>query len=303
MTLLKRPQTARTSNKCKTNIVVIGKNGQLAWELAQFTDTHTTITCLGRKEIDISCEQSINEALTKYQANAVINASAYTAVDQAESDKESAYKINAIAVKNLASACKKLTLHLVHISTDFVFNGDKGSPYLPHDPIEPLGVYGASKAEGEKAINTIIPDDSCIIRTSWVYSTHGNNFVKTMLILMAEKPELGIISDQIGSPTYAKTLAKVCLMASKNKVAGIHHWTDAGVASWYDFAVAIQELALAKGLLDKAIPIKPINTTDYPTPAARPSYSVLDKTSCVEVFAELPLVHWRHQLSNMMDIL
>jgi len=149
MTLLKRPQTARTSNKCKTNIVVIGKNGQLAWELAQFTDTHTTITCLGRKEIDISCEQSINEALTKYQANAVINASAYTAVDKAESDKENAYKINAIAVKNLAKVCQKLSLHLVHISTDFVFNGDKGSPYLPHDPIEPLGIYGASKAEGE----------------------------------------------------------------------------------------------------------------------------------------------------------
>ena len=124
-----------------------------------------------------------------------------------------------------------------------------------------------------------------------------------MLILMAEKPELGIISDQIGSPTYAKTLAKVCLMASKNKVAGIHHWTDAGVASWYDFAVAIQELALEKGLLEKSIPIKPIRTADYPTPAARPSYSVLDKTSCNTVFADLPLVHWRRQLNDMMDML
>ncbi|PCI57696.1 MAG: dTDP-4-dehydrorhamnose reductase [Gammaproteobacteria bacterium] len=283
------------------NIIVIGHSGQLAWELAQLTNADTTITCLGREQIDITCQQSITDTLKKYQANAVINASAYTSVDQAESDKKNAYKINGIAVKNIANVCQKLSLHLVHISTDFVFNGDKGSPYLPHDTIEPLGIYGASKAEGEKAITQIIPNDSCIIRTSWVYSTHGNNFVKTMLRLMADKSELGVISDQIGSPTYAKTLAKVCLLASKNKVSGIHHWTDAGVATWYDFAVAIQELALEKGVLEKSIPIKPISTADYPTPAARPSYSVLDKSSCNDVFSDLPLVHWRSQLSDMMN--
>jgi dTDP-4-dehydrorhamnose reductase len=282
-------------------VIVIGKSGQLAWELAQLSDKNTKIVCLGRTEININCEQSIADVLTKHQANAVINASAYTAVDQAESDKNSTYKINAYAVKNLACVCKKLSLHLVHISTDFVFNGDKGSPYMPNDPIEPLGVYGASKAEGEQAIVDIIPKNSCIIRTSWVYSAHGNNFVKTMLRLMVEKSELGIISDQIGSPTYAKSLAKACLLASKNKVSGIHHWTDAGVASWYDFAVAIQELALEKGLLKKEIPINPINTADYPTPAARPSYSVLDKSSCSDVFTDLPLIHWRSQLSKMMN--
>lgn len=285
----------------RINIVVIGKSGQLAWELAQLANEEVNIICLGRNQIDISCEQSITNAFVEYQAHSVINASAYTAVDKAESDKENAYKTNAKAVENIAKACKALTLHLVHISTDFVFNGDKGSPYLTNDPIEPLGIYGASKAQGEQAINSIIPNNSCIIRTSWVYSTHGNNFVKTMLKLMAEKAELGIISDQIGTPTYAQNLAKACLLAARNKVCGIHHWTDAGVASWYDFAVAIQEIAIEKGLLNKAIPIKPIRTIDYPTPAARPSYSVLDKTSCNTAFADLPLVHWRTQLSNMLD--
>jgi dTDP-4-dehydrorhamnose reductase len=283
------------------NIVVIGKSGQLAWELAQLADEATKVICLGRDQIDISCEQSIINTLLKHQAHAVINASAYTAVDKSESDKENAYNVNSVAVENIARACKGLSLHLVHISTDFVFSGDKGSPYLTNDPIEPLGIYGDSKAEGEKAITSIIPNDGCIIRTSWVYSTHGNNFVKTMLKLMAEKTELGIISDQIGSPTYAQNLAKAWLLAVKNKICGIHHWTDAGVASWYDFAIAIQEIAIDKGLLNNIIPIKPIRTIDYPTPAARPSYSVLDKTSCNTVFADLPLIHWRTQLNKMMD--
>lgn len=283
------------------NIIVIGHNGQLAWELAQLSNENTVITCLGRNQIDINNEQSITEKLLAHQADAVINASAYTAVDQAETDEKNAYQTNAIAVKNLALVCKKLALHLVHISTDFVFNGAKSSPYLTTDPIQPLGIYGASKAQGELAIIDIIPKHSCIIRTSWVYSTHGNNFVKTMLRLMAEKSELNIISDQIGSPTYAENLAKACLLAAQGKVYGIHHWTDAGVASWYDFAVAIQEIAIEKGLLSHTIPIKPIRTQDYPTPAARPSYSVLDKTSCAASFSELPLMHWRTQLDKMLD--
>lgn len=289
-----------TQSNC-TNIVVIGKSGQLAWELTQLSDQETKIICLGRDQIDVFCEQSITNALLKHQAHAVINASAYTAVDKAETDEKNAYKLNSDAAKNLAQACKYLSLHLVHVSTDFVFNGDKGSPYLTDDPIEPLGIYGASKAQGEFAICNSIPQQSCIIRTSWVYSTHGNNFVKTMLKLMTDKPELGVISDQIGSPTYAKSLAKACLLAAKNKICGIHHWTDAGVASWYDFAIAIQEIAIEKGLLSNAIPIKPIRTIDYPTPAARPSYSVLDKTSCNTDFVDLPLIHWRTQLNKMMD--
>lgn len=281
-------------------IVVIGRNGQLAWELARLSSQDIELICLSREQIDISDKRVIKETLEKYQADAVINASAYTAVDLAETECEQAYLINATAVGHLAEVCAQLSLHLVHVSTDFVFGGEKGSPYLPTDPYEPLGVYGASKVAGEQLISKIIPEHSCIIRTSWVYSSHGNNFVKTMLRLMAEKPELAVISDQIGSPTYAKGLAQACLYAAVNKVAGIHHWSDAGVASWYDFAVAIQEIALATKILDKAIPIRAISTQDYPTPAKRPHYSVLDKTSLASAFPELPQVHWRVQLKAMI---
>ncbi len=282
-------------------IVVIGQSGQLAWELDRLKNDQVEIVCLSRKQVDITDKKSLKETLLQLGSQAVINASAYTAVDLAESEQEQAFLINAIAVGNLAEVCLELSLHLVHISTDFVFGGESGVPYLPTEPYAPLGVYGESKAEGEKLITQILPEQSCVLRTSWVYSSHGSNFVKTMLRLMAEKPELGVISDQIGSPTYAKGLAKACLAAAINKITGIHHWSDAGVASWYDFAVAIQELGLSHHLLDKAIPIKPISTKDYPTPAKRPSYSVLDKTSLADAFSELSQVHWREQLNEMLS--
>lgn len=283
------------------NIVVIGKNGQLAWELARLKNDKKNIICLSRTEVDITDKNSLKETIMQHSPDAVINASAYTAVDLAETEKEQAHLINATAVGNLADVCAQLSIHFVHVSTDFVFSGESGVPYLPNEPYAPLGVYGESKAQGEKLISQILSDQSCIIRTSWVYSSHGSNFVKTMLRLMAEKPELGVISDQIGSPTYAKGLAKACLAAAVNKITGIHHWSDAGVASWYDFAVAIQEVGVSKKLLDKVIPIKPITTKDFPTPAKRPHYSVLDKTSLADAFPGLSLIHWRAQLSEMMD--
>ncbi|AOW76459.1 NAD(P)-dependent oxidoreductase [Colwellia sp. PAMC 20917] len=284
-------------------IIVIGKSGQLAWELSQLSSVKHEIVCLGRKDINLNELLSVSETLKTHKAEAIINASAYTAVDKAESDIDNAYELNAKAVGHLAQACKLLSLPLVHISTDFVFHGDKGAPYLPNDKINPLGVYGASKAEGEQLITDIHPNNSAIIRTSWVYSTHGNNFVKTMLNLMNTKPELGIISDQIGSPTYAKGLAEACILALENKLVGIHHYTDTGVASWFDFAVAIQSIGFDLGLLDKKIPIKPISTSQYPTPAERPHYSVLDKSSLVNALPELSFVHWQTQLQTMMKAL
>jgi len=284
-------------------IIVIGKSGQLACELSQLSSAEHEVICLGRNDINITDISSIDTALKHHQAEAVINASAYTAVDNAESNSEDAYALNAQAVGNIANACKLLSIPLIHISTDFVFHGDKGSPYLPDDNINPLGVYGASKADGEKLITEIYPDNSAIVRTSWVYSTHGNNFVKTMLKLMSIKPELGIISDQIGSPTYAKGLAEMCVLALTNKLKGIHHYTDTGVASWFDFAVAIQYIGLELGLLDKKIPIKPISTSQYPTPAKRPHYSVLDKSSLVKALPDVSLKHWQEQLQNMMTAL
>ncbi|PRO72682.1 dTDP-4-dehydrorhamnose reductase [Alteromonas alba] len=278
-------------------LVVIGKSGQLAWEIARLVPE---AMCLGREDIDITSSEDIAAKLDKINPDAVINASAYTAVDKAESDEENAYLLNQTAVANLAQYCKSNNVFFVHVSTDYVFNGEKGSPYTVDDAIEPQGMYGITKAAGEAEVTSILPAASAILRTSWVYSSHGNNFVKTMLRLMAEKPQLGVIDDQIGSPTWAKGLARACVEAASHRTAGVYHWSDEGVCSWYDFAIAIQQLGLEKGLLQQAVPVKPIPSSAYPTPAKRPHYSVLDKTLTRETFTS-PLNHWREQLSAMMD--
>ena len=278
-------------------LVVIGKSGQLAWEIARLVPE---AVCLGRDDIDITSGEDIAAKLGLINPDAVINASAYTAVDKAESDEENAYLLNQTAVANLAKYCKSNNVFFVHVSTDYVFNGEKGSPYTVDDAIEPQGMYGITKAAGEAEVTSILPAASAILRTSWVYSSHGNNFVKTMLRLMAEKPQLGVIDDQIGSPTWAKGLARACVEAASHRTAGVYHWSDEGVCSWYDFAIAIQQLGLEKGLLQQAVPVKPIPSSAYPTPAKRPHYSVLDKTLTRETFTS-PLNHWREQLSAMMD--
>ncbi|MDO6536027.1 dTDP-4-dehydrorhamnose reductase [Alteromonas stellipolaris] len=280
-------------------IVVIGKSGQLAYELSCLLGEEAIY--LGRDDIDITRETDITETLGTIAPKIIINAAAYTAVDKAEEDFDLCHAINATAVENLAKYCKQSGAFLVHVSTDYVFNGHKGSPYLTDDTIEPQGVYGKTKADGEKALLELLPNSSCLIRTAWVYSSHGNNFVKTMLRLMADKPQLSVIDDQIGTPTWAKGLAEVCVSAAQNKTQGVYHWTDEGVASWYDFALAIQELGIEKGLLSSAIPVFPIPSSQYPTPASRPHYSVLDKTSTRDTFSSLNLTHWRTQLSAMMD--
>lgn len=280
-----------------STLVVIGKSGQLAWEIARLVPD---AVCLGRDDIDIKSTESIADKLDTLAPDAVINASAYTAVDKAESDEGNAYLLNQAAVANLANYCKANNVFFVHVSTDYVFNGKKGSPYTVDDTIAPQGMYGKTKAAGEAEVKSILPEHSAIIRTSWVYSAHGNNFVKTMLRLMAEKPQLGVIDDQIGSPTWAKGLAQACIEAATQQHAGVFHWSDEGVCSWYDFAVAIQQFGLEKGLLSEAVPINPIPSSAYPTPAKRPHYSVLDKTLSRETYTT-PLTHWREQLSAMMD--
>ncbi|WP_394228265.1 dTDP-4-dehydrorhamnose reductase [Pseudoalteromonas spongiae] len=278
-------------------IVVIGKSGQLAQELHLLD---SDLVCLGRNDINLLNKDDVFQTLDKFSPDAVINASAYTAVDKAETEEEQAFLINAEAVKFLAEYCEVKQCHLVHVSTDYVFKGDKGSPYLTSDNREPRGIYGASKAQGEQYLSSLVNTQACIIRTSWVYSSHGNNFVKTMLNLMSQKDELGVISDQIGTPTSAKVLAQACLAAAKNKVCGTQHWTDLGIASWYDFALAIQEIAYEKGALDKRIPVKPINTEQYPTPASRPKYSVLDKTKNSDEL-DVENAHWRVHLSTVIE--
>lgn len=282
-------------------VIITGKGGQLAWELEQLSPKEYDVLCVGIDELDITNEMLVNEFIVNEQPDIVINAAAYTAVDKAEEEIELAYAVNELGTQYLASACKKINARILHVSTDFVFDGSQTTPYQTDVIPNPINVYGASKLAGDNALQTILPHNSVIVRTAWVYSKHGSNFVKSMLRLMQEKSQLGIIYDQIGTPTWAKGLAEwLWRIAEKPEVDGTFHWTDAGIASWYDFAVAIQELGIEKGMLKSAIPILPIPTSAYPTPAKRPAFSVIDKSSA-EVVSGLQTTHWRKQLSFMMD--
>jgi len=280
-------------------VVVIGKNGQLAWELSQTQPQECDASYFDSNALDITNQDQVASIIQELKPNVVINAAAYTAVDKAESDQDAAYAVNEQGVGYVAEACKQVGAYLIHISTDFVFDASKNTPYEVDDKTNPLGVYGASKLAGEKVLQSIHSENSLIIRTSWVYSSHGNNFVKTMLRLMAEKTELGIVSDQIGSPTWAKGLAKACWRFACNPQSGILHYSDLGVASWYDFAVAIQQIGLGKNLLNKAIPIKPIKASAYPTPAKRPAYSVMNTDESYQLLGVSGL-HWRDALTQMI---
>ena len=283
------------------NILVTGAGGQLAWELERSVPSHHTCHFLSRAQLDISNADIVNAFFLAHKIDAVINAAAYTAVDKAESDDEKAYAVNHLGALNLTNACITHDTYLLHISTDFVFNGQAYTPYEPNHARKPLGVYGKSKLHGEMAIEQSLLKDWAIIRTAWVYSSHGNNFVKTMLRLMSEKPSLGIVVDQIGTPTWAAGLASMCWKSVDAKLSGAHHWSDAGVASWYDFAVAIKKTGLRLGLLTKDIAISPIAASQYPTPAARPHFSVLNKDSLVDSINDTAVVHWQEQLESMMS--
>ncbi|MEW5755431.1 MAG: dTDP-4-dehydrorhamnose reductase [Pseudomonadota bacterium] len=281
-------------------ILLTGANGQLGFELQRTAPAGTTIVATDVGELDITNAEAVEILAERTKPNMIINAAAYTAVDKAEQEQGEAYAINAEGAAHLASAAHRYNARLVHISTDFVFDGKKSTPYLPADTPIPLSVYGASKLKGEQRVREITQGDALIVRTAWVYSSHGANFVKTMLRLMREREQLGVVSDQIGSPTWTKGLANAIWgLVAKSDLKGVYHWTDAGVASWYDFAVAIQEEALQLGLLDKTIPIRPILTTQYPTPATRPAYSVLDKTATWAALETTP-IHWREQLRQML---
>ncbi len=281
-------------------ILVTGAKGQLGWELQQTCPEENTITPFDVDELDITNGQEVMQAVRALGPELIINAAAYTAVDRAESDKVTAYAVNADGAANLAAAAVDTGARLIHISTDFVFDGKKSSPYQLEDPADPLSVYGASKLKGDFAVREITKDTALIIRTSWVYSAAGNNFVKTMLRLMQEKEQLGIVADQIGTPTWAKELARAIWHAvAKDTLQGILHWADAGVASWYDFAVAIQEEARQVGLLETMIPVRPLATADYPLPAARPAYSVLEKADSWKQLG-YEADHWRACLRKML---
>ncbi|PAJ74745.1 dTDP-4-dehydrorhamnose reductase [Pseudoalteromonas sp. NBT06-2] len=280
-------------------VLIIGKSGQLASELIDTKPNDIETLALGREDIEIGLIDSIFEQVTKFNPTVILNASAYTAVDKAEADIDAAYAINSVGVANIAKVCKANNIRFIHISTDFIFDGEKNSAYKTSDRTNPINVYGASKLAGEKAILENHLDNSAIVRTSWLYSSYGNNFVKTMLKLMKEKDSLSVVADQIGCPTYAKELAYfIWKLTTQQTINFLYNWSDLGVASWYDFAIAIQEIAIECAVLNKKIPIKAISSQEYLTPAKRPQFSLLDSTKSHQIYSAN---HWREQLKVMIS--
>lgn len=281
-------------------VLVTGAGGQVGRELARTAPPGVAVVLLTSGDCDIGDLPAVSEALAREQPDVIINAAAYTAVDRAESEPDMAERVNARGPAHLAAAAG--TARLLHISTDFVFDGERGRPWRPADPANPLSVYGRTKLAGEAPV-LALGERGLVLRTSWVYSQFGSNFVKTMLKMMSSRPAVRVVQDQIGAPTWAHGLA-LALWRSVElpDLHGIHHWRDAGAASWYDFAVAIAEDGFALGLLPQQVTVQPINATEYPTPARRPAFSLLD---CSATWAELGVMpqHWRRNLLQMLKSL
>lgn len=281
-------------------VLVLGAGGQVGRALTQTARADYQVIAKTRAEADLGDAAALGRLLSETNPEWVINAGAYTAVDLAEDEPQKATTINDIAVGELARAAARAGCRVVHLSTDFVFDGQSSRAYHPDDEPHPLSVYGASKLGGERKIL----DGHCdaiVLRTAWVYASLGRNFVLTMLRLMRERDQVRVVSDQIGAPTWARGLAGIIWdLIGASAPQGIYHWTDSGVASWYDFAVAIQEEALARGILSRPAAIVPIATADYPTRARRPAFSVLD-TAAARALSTTPAVHWRVNLRNMLD--
>ncbi|MEM1189044.1 MAG: dTDP-4-dehydrorhamnose reductase [Pseudomonadota bacterium] len=280
-------------------ILVTGAGGQLGQALVTQCPAGVDIVACDRASLDIASEAAIADCLDDFQPQLLINAAAYTAVDKAETERAEAFRINGEAPGLLAAACVQRGARFVHISTDFVFDGQSGRPYEPESQTAPESVYGASKLAGEEAVSAT-GADALILRTSWVYSAGDGNFLSTMLRLHRERDEISVVADQIGTPTAAASLAAALWsFAARPRLRGIYHFSDAGACSWYDFAVAIGEEAQASGILERAARVLPIRTEAYPTPARRPAYSVLDKTSTWRD-ADIEPRHWRECLRETL---
>ncbi|MFB9051992.1 dTDP-4-dehydrorhamnose reductase [Formosa undariae] len=275
-------------------VLVTGGNGQLAACIKDVAKDQNNLQFIytDSEDLDITNQQHVADFFQNNTIDWCINCAAYTAVDKSESDVDLARKVNKDGAKHLAIACKDNNVKLIHVSTDFVFDGKSSSLYSETDIAEPLGIYGLTKLEGEQAIQENL-DAYFILRTSWLYSEHANNFMKTMLRLAETRPELSVVADQIGTPTYATDLAAVMLKIINDNSTnyGLYHYSNEGVASWYDFADAIFEIA------DTKTKVFPINTEAYPTPAARPQFSVMDKSKIKEAL-NIEIPHWRVSLKQ-----
>ncbi len=279
------------------NILVTGSNGQLGSEIKELSKNNSyNFFFTDRNNIDITSKDNIKAFCQTNNINIIINCAAYTAVDKAESDIENADLINRKAVKKLALVSEELSIKLIHISTDYVFDGKNFRPYVEEFQTNPQGIYGKTKLDGENEMRDINPKNSIILRTSWVYSSFGNNFVKTMLRLGKEKESLGVIFDQVGTPTYAKDLAKTILdiiPQINNEKVEIYNYSNEGVLSWYDFAKEIMRMAKLN------CKINPIETFQYPTPAKRPHFSLLNKSKIKSTF-NIEIPYWKDGLDDCL---
>ena len=281
-------------------ILVTGANGQLGWELGQLAAAYPAFefVLVDRSQLDLAFPESFEKIVQTIAPDCIINTAAYTAVDKSETEKALSYTVNATAVQALASICKNLAIPFITYSTDYVFDGEATKPYTISTKVDPVNFYGSTKAAGEKMAMEA-NEDTIVIRTSWVFSSHGNNFVKTMMRLMKERAQLNIVADQKGRPTYAKDLAiatthMIEAMNAGKSIKGVYHFANQGETTWFDFAAKIKAIA---GLTCE---VQPIETKDFPTPAKRPSYSVFD-TSKIEQDLAIDIRHWEKALKDCID--
>ena len=281
------------------NVLLTGAAGQVGRALAALVPAGMSVRALTHAQLDVTDAHAVAQTVAAARPDAIINAAAYTQVERAEEEPGLAQAVNGEGPGHLARAARTAGARLVHISTDFVFDGTSSVPYGPEAPTHPLNVYGRSKRSGEEQVLTLFPERALVLRTSWVYAPWGANFLRTMLRLMGSGQAVRVVADQVGTPTSARSLARVIWqLIARPELGGVHHWSDAGVASWYDFAVAIAEEGRRRGILRAEVSVTPISTAEYPTRARRPAYSVLDTRSLAMLAAPR---HWRAELADVLD--
>jgi dTDP-4-dehydrorhamnose reductase len=282
-------------------VLLTGAAGQVGVAVQQRAPTGVVLHALDSAALDITNQDAVRATVTRLCPDVILNAAAYTAVDQAESEPERAFRVNREGAAYLAAAASSIGARMIQISTDFVFDGAQRTPYRPDASCRPLNVYGASKRAGEEVVLELGGTPATVIRTSWVYAARGQNFVRTMLRLMRDRREVRVVNDQVGSPTWATGLADALWsLARRRELAGVFHWADAGAASWYDLACAIQEEGASLGLLSGHVTVEPIPGAEFPTPARRPPFSVLDTSYSARELGLEP-VPWRDNLRKMLE--